>query len=235
MNKGILAFLFGAAIGGVATGLVMKQRFDIILEEEIQEVRDFWRANADEIEDEEAPEEEEEPSNPISSIYDTIPKEEQVKYNKPVMPVKKSIEELMFEKNRHVEEVISEEFPEDDEPEEEEMEEFENIVRVEGEPHIINSQMFDSENAHYDKLTITYYREDDTYADERDDFVPDAGRLIGYDVVENIDNYLDDTNVVYIRNDSMTADVELLCVDGSFSEIVLGILPTGPGFDDGDI
>lgn len=91
------------------------------------------------------------------------------------------------------------------------------------EPQVISFEEFSEDHDDYAKITITYYQGDDTLADENDGIVDDVTALIGDEAFTNFGNGSRDNNVVYIRNDSISTDFEVIRDPGKFSVIILGI------------
>lgn len=91
-------------------------------------------------------------------------------------------------------------------------------------PYLISHEEFYNTETEWDKLSITYYEEDDTLTDENDRHVDDIEYLIG-------EKHLDffglrsggDKNQVFIRNPQISTDFEVTRHAGSYTEIVLGI------------
>lgn len=90
-------------------------------------------------------------------------------------------------------------------------------------PYPITQEEYHRDEEEYDKLSLTYYKGDDTIADSRDDVVnnPEAllgkchKKFMGFDPV--------DPHVVYVRNHNMKADYEVLLETEAFITVVHGI------------
>lgn len=99
----------------------------------------------------------------------------------------------------------------------EEEREFEDIYVI------TYDEFFDGESTN-SQTTLTYYVEDDILADEQDESIDDPINLIGEDCLQW--GYgSKDNNVVYIRNENLGADYEVLRNQNSYSETVLGFKP----------
>lgn len=98
------------------------------------------------------------------------------------------------------------EHPEDDKPEDE------NI-------YVISYEDFSDTHKEYEKVSLTYYEEDDTLIDERDELVPCPAGLVG-DALERFGDMSDDENVVYVRNDNFALDFEITKVENGYFERV---------------
>lgn len=77
----------------------------------------------------------------------------------------------------------------------------------------------------YDKVTLTYYEEDLVLADDNDAPVDDQEGLVGDDSLERFGQWSKDPNIVYVRNEDITTDFEIIRKHGSYAEIVHGIRP----------
>jgi hypothetical protein len=75
----------------------------------------------------------------------------------------------------------------------------------------------------YDEITLTYYQGDDVLCDAEDKVIDDQERVVG---VENLDKFghgSNDVNVVYVRNDAMQLDIEIVKSDKTYAEEVHGL------------
>lgn len=90
------------------------------------------------------------------------------------------------------------------------------------EPYLITVDEFSDEKADYDKITLWYYQEDDTLADDNEEIVDDYARMIGEDTLGLFDNIHED-RTIYIRNENQSADYEIICLAKSYSVEVLGM------------
>lgn len=91
-------------------------------------------------------------------------------------------------------------------------------------PYLISHEDFYNTETEWDKMSITYYEDDDVLTDEGDRPVDDIDRLVG-------EQHLDffgirsggDKNQVFVRNPQLSSDFEITRHSGSYTEIVLGI------------
>lgn len=96
-------------------------------------------------------------------------------------------------------------------------------------PYLISDIEYSETLNHYDKLTCYYYGEDDTMTDEHEQimFEDDNDKTFG------VQNVLDGFNVpnpktIYIRNERIGADYEIVYVNGSYQELVMGTRGMSP-------
>lgn len=110
-----------------------------------------------------------------------------------------------------------EEHPEEDEAFEEPIQDLDttdkNIFVID------SSEYFESEEP-YEKMTLTYYIADRTLCDERDIIIPNLQEIIG----DTLQTPYTDENVVYVRNERISSDFEIIISNGSYVETVLGYL-----------
>ena len=85
---------------------------------------------------------------------------------------------------------------------------------------VISMEDFMNDTSGYDRLTINYYEEDDTLADENEEIITNVENLVGDEALYFEDN----ENVVYVRNNKIGALLEILLVHGSYARDVLGIV-----------
>lgn len=85
---------------------------------------------------------------------------------------------------------------------------YEKIER----PYVISPEEF-GEYEDYQRITLTYYEQDDVICDEYDEPLDDADDIVGLDSVNHYGEYEDDT--VFVRNDRRKTDYEILLDHGS--------------------
>ena len=83
------------------------------------------------------------------------------------------------------------------------------------EPYVIPPEEF-GEIEEYEKISLTYYS-DNVLADENDDVVEDVADTVGLDSLNTFGQYDDDA--VYVRNDRLRADYEILMDRRDYSEV----------------
>jgi hypothetical protein len=91
-------------------------------------------------------------------------------------------------------------------------------------PYVIHRDERDDDAA-YDEVTYTYYEGDDVLCNERDEIISqeDRDRLIGEVNLEKFGHGSGDPYVVYIRNDQLEIDYEIVKSTKSYAEEVRGI------------
>lgn len=101
--------------------------------------------------------------------------------------------------------------------------EEEKKLRTKEAPYIItHDEFFDKENE-YEDQKLTYYEDDDTLVNENDRPVDDL-TLVGEDHLARFGHGSRDRNIVYVRNDKLEMDFEIVLAKGSYLE-ALGLGP----------
>jgi hypothetical protein len=90
-------------------------------------------------------------------------------------------------------------------------------------PFIIHRDEWNNEEAGYDQTSLTYFEEDDTLADQQDKVIDDPDKVIGLGNMLKWGHGSGDPNVLYIRNDELTLDMEVTRSMGSYASEVHGI------------
>lgn len=91
-----------------------------------------------------------------------------------------------------------------------------------GRPYLISVDEFMTSNEEYDKTTITYFEGDDTLCDEREEIVPDVEGVITADALTRFGQLSNDRNIVYVRNDKISTDFEVIRDRRNWHEVVAG-------------
>jgi hypothetical protein len=89
-------------------------------------------------------------------------------------------------------------------------------------PYIIRQDEFLENDTGYEQLCLTYYVEDDTLAEQDDSIVDDVERMVGKANLDRFGGVSNDDNIVYVRNERMRAEYEVVRHHGSYKTVVLG-------------
>ncbi len=206
-TKIILSFIGGAAVGSLICFALLKEKYETLANEEIDHMNNYY---------------ENELKN-VKEVIEEIKESEEQEKKTYVDYVKKySPEEIIKDKyyDMPYPDVIDEDYHEDDGPPEDPPE---NDLQYE-EPFVISREEFDEGYPHFDKITITYYEDDDVLADEQDEVIPDIDAVVGYDSLGRFGDMSEDDCVVYVRNGRLGADYEIVLAQESYTESVLGIV-----------
>lgn len=101
--------------------------------------------------------------------------------------------------------------------------------RTDDKPYIITHDEYFAGEKDYDTQSYTYYKVDDTLTDEHDKPVENVEEAIGEDHLVRFGSGSKDPNIVYIRNDRLGTDYEVIQSAGSYLEEVLGMPDENPG------
>lgn len=179
--KGLLIFAAGALAGAFAGARIAKKHYEELAQEEIEEVRAYYKNKEEKIEEPNAVEE--------KSIEVEEKKE------------KKEYDSIIKHGNYMTME-------EDEENEEDE------LCDSDDEPYIIDPSEFGN-YGHYATQTCTYFA-DGVLVDDVDEVIEDPDSLVG---TYHIDIFRDfDATSVYVRNDWMKMDFEIIRDDWFWSD-----------------
>lgn len=89
-------------------------------------------------------------------------------------------------------------------------------------PYIIDDIRYNEECDGYDKISLFYYAKDDILCEENEDIVDDIENTIGYDALSELDR----KTTVWVRNDKISTDYEIIRMNTSYTEMVYGEVRT---------
>ena len=92
-------------------------------------------------------------------------------------------------------------------------------------PYIISHLLWHEHDPNIEKISMTYYEGDDTLAYDDDTSVDDVSYLIGDDVFAHFGEMSGDKDIVYVRNEALQKDFEVVRDGNSYAAAVGGILP----------
>lgn len=216
----LFGILLGAAVGAVGGGVYIERRlrtkYERLAEEEIDAMRDHFRARL--VAKEVKPE-----------LSDLGKKVEDLGYRPPAeahapstaahpalaeVPDPTAVEPDELETRNVFGDTDTSEILWDAELE------LQNRSRNEG-PYVIHIDERHERN--YTESTLTYYAGDDVLCDEKDKIIEDVDMVVG---VENLDRFghgSNDINIVYIRNDDLAIEVEVIKSERTYAEDVHGM------------
>lgn len=90
------------------------------------------------------------------------------------------------------------------------------------EPYVISRDEFNAAEPGYNQLSVTYFAEDDVLIDDKEEVIPDLDNTVGIDNLNRFGHGSGDNRIVYIRNDHLEADFEVVRSEGSYNKEVLG-------------
>lgn len=89
-------------------------------------------------------------------------------------------------------------------------------------PYVIHIDEFRQNEPEHEQQTLTYYEVDDVLADTHDHTVDDIDKVVGLGSLERWGHGSQDANVVYVRNEVLMLDVEIIRDRGSYADMVSG-------------
>lgn len=90
-------------------------------------------------------------------------------------------------------------------------------------PYVIHKQEFMDSPDEYDQMTLTYFVQDDVLANQADQRMDDIDERVALENLEKFGHGSEDANVVYVRNDRLKLDFEILRSGGSYTAEVLNV------------
>lgn len=91
-------------------------------------------------------------------------------------------------------------------------------MALEDKPYIITDEEYNNEHDDYDKISLYYYVLDDTLCEENEEIIDDIDAVVGYDSL----NLLSTQTTVWVRNERLQADYEIIGLNQSYSQTVAG-------------
>lgn len=178
----VLMFVAGAGIGSAVTYKVLKTKYDQLIQEEIDSVKEaFGRdISGDSIENEEEESEEDHVDEDLETAQDVI------------------------SQNGYATESTEKE---------EKSEEGEEVE--DSKPYVISPAEFGE--CDYGVISLEYYT-DGVVVDSYGDIIENTDELLGDDFAAHFGDYEEDPDTVYVRNDGLEVDYEILKNYGPYSE-----------------
>ena len=184
--KGLCIFGAGVVAGAFVAARAVKEKYQQEAEEEIAEMREYYR--------------EKEQKRREAEEYEAIVEETETEYKEDFKPIEElaEAEEIIKDKG-----YINYTHYNDTDIKENKREEQVD----ENEIYIIDPEEYGGENGEYDTASLTYFK-DGVLTDEVDEIV--AYNIIGGE--ENLQPFKDhpDCNAVYVRDDNIMVDYEIL-------------------------
>lgn len=195
MNKTFLAFGAGLAVGIGGTYFYLKQKYEEKLSEQIQEVRKHYQ------EKQKKPKSKEKKDEKFANRFEESEErgKDRIAYE--------SIAKRYQGSDKSPVDPAEQESPPEDEPEEE-------IFTVTEE----EMETYDN----FEDIDLTYYAEDDILCDDQEQVIEDPEAIIG-DALTKFGVKSGYPDTVYVINKRVRAIFEVLMVEGSYQEIVLGM------------
>lgn len=224
------ALLVGVAVGGFVAYKITQKRltaeFEIELGEQIAEAKVFHRriAKEGEFESPEAAVKALVPDEVVEAVNSYQGRERKVPYNNPKdivvsdprPPVEVVVEEVQVTQNVFVN-------PEANPSDWDYNLEVADREANPDQPYVVSFDEFHENPDGNEQSTLAYYIEDDTLCDERDQPIDNTDYTVGDDNLQRFGHGSGDHNVVYVRNEKMGHDFEIIRSNGSYKKEVLGL------------
>lgn len=229
---GLGLFVGGALIGSLITYLLIKDKYEKIAQQEIDEMGAiYYRKKREDVAKKYAD---------LAGRYKADADSYQTK--RPKGPDKRDYQDTDFhtceedDAEVEAEEILSHIYPGelageenmDNDPHAFENEQASKVYQQRDKgraPYMIEESSFSEDNTCYDKLTVFYYRKDTTLADEGEEMFDDVRGTIGDEAMDVFeDEHCADVETVYVRNEKLGIDYEVIVLDKSYSEDILGDL-----------
>lgn len=216
-SASVTSFCVGACLSYLVTNKVVKKKYEELADREIDEARRFYKKG--------------DYSDPVKAL-DKLEKEnkkrkESVKLVKdlgytneftpaPHVHAPEAKEEDLGEPE--VRNVFVNNVPIDDNFDYEE--ELKN--RDESYPYVISEEEFLQGEPDYSQNKMTWFEEDGQLVDDEDTMIPESDPIVGDSNLLRFGHGSKDNNVVYIRNERLEIDIEVVRDMGSYVKSVLG-------------
>lgn len=92
-----------------------------------------------------------------------------------------------------------------------------------GVPFIIHHDEYMEGEKNYRQVTLTYFLGDDILVDDQDKPIEEVDKTVGVENVTRFGHGSKDNRIVYIRNDRLSLDFEVVSDENSYTEKVLGL------------
>lgn len=182
----VFMFAAGAVIGSAVTWKILKDKYEQMIQEEIQSVREslsLWNNGDDQTESEETENEEEDPERPHQINWEEYEDLEEDEYE----PTDEDLEEYDRLTNIYSSEKGG-------------------AVEVAKQPYVISPYDYGEEDG-YRTISLTYYA-DGVLEDDDHEVINDVDELIGVGSLNTFGEYEDDS--VFVRNEKLRTDFEIL-------------------------
>lgn len=230
-----IASVISAFVASRITRRRLRKQFSEISRQEIEEAKNFYKRQS-------------KPSSPakLAEQYVEEIKERQESPNRvrvitgdsEVSELRRITESYQSDDLKEARATLEEKAPEESEPEPSRVQnvfdmrndtevfdyEEEEKHRSEEEPYVISHDEFMANEKDYQQTQLTYYEGDDVLADDKDRTIDEEDEVVGSANLLKFGHGSKDVNIVYIRNDTLGLEFEVVRSDGKYAELVLGFI-----------
>lgn len=218
---GLLGLAAGGALGYFLTRRQLESKYNTIVEEEIAEMREHYRRKLVGAE-----------NTILKPELETLVDQQGYKSNDEAPPMVVTPPASVVEAAEAAKEegVVETKAPDPEEtrnifrdtPSSEWDEHKERAQRSPVRPYVIRYD--EREELGYEVITYTYYEDDDVVCNEKDEVIDasDRERIIGEKNLDRFGHGSDDDDIVYVRNDALQMEMEIVKSDKSYAEEVHG-------------
>lgn len=91
-------------------------------------------------------------------------------------------------------------------------------------PYVISFEEYMENDQEHEQSTLTFFAGDDILTDEKDQPIDDVEHTIGESSLTRFGHGSKDSKIVYVRNDRIDLDFEVVLSQGSYAEEVMGFI-----------
>lgn len=221
------ALLVGLGIGGFVAYKVTHKRlsvqFDNELSEQIDIAKAFHRrlAKEGEFESPESAVQALVPDEVVEAVNSYKGKDRKVPYNRPEEVVQDPRPPIVVEEVNVTNNITVD--PQNDPRDWDYRLEVADREANPNQPYVISFEEFHQNENSNEQSTLAYYAGDDTLVDERDSPIDAVDYTVGDDNLARFGHGSNDKNVVYIRNERLGHDFEVIRSEGHYAQEVLGL------------
>jgi hypothetical protein len=208
---GAVGVVTGATITYLVSRKVLRAKYEKIAVEEIAQAKEFYGTLY----------KKERFETPESTVDTLIPHRSVKEAAKSLLRYQGAVEEEGVE-----EEIVAEEeevavnvFLQDRTP----VDDVETEDRNPDRPYVISEREYMENEDNFRQVTFTYYAGDDVLADAGDKDIPYPDPVVGEQNLQRFGDGTEDQNTVFIRNERLSTDYEIVRSDGKYAHEVLGL------------
>lgn len=215
MNNGIKNILilgFGIAIGAVSGIALMRKKiedeYEVIIQEEIASIKARFDKKKEKLA-QDIKDLEEDMNGEVSAASMTTVTKDEEKVGKRYRGIVKNAGYSNREDNDSSEEEAEGDVSEEEYRCEQKSRAANSRVGMSNEPYPISEEAFYEECNHFDKITLSFYEDDEVLTEDDEEVIEDKTRIVG-DCLERFGELSSDPEVVYVRNEYLQIDYEVI-------------------------